>query len=270
MARVVIIVPCYNESDRLDCQRFQTFMCNEHKVVFLFVDDGSTDKTAALLATLRDSDSSRFGVLSLTDNQGKAEAVRQGFLQAFESNPKYVGFWDADLATPLSAIPKFLQLLDEHAEVEIVFGSRVKLLGRQIQRRAVRHYLGRLFATVVSITLGVGIYDSQCGAKLFRVSPSVKELFRLPFISRWIFDVEIIARLIQARRGQDTLQVDKIIHEIPLMEWRDIRGSKIKATDFLIAIFDILQIYYRYVRSSPKLSVAARIADGYIGNGRRK
>jgi glycosyltransferase involved in cell wall biosynthesis len=157
MARTTIVVPCYNEAERLDCGSFQRFSCLDHEIKFLFVDDGSTDETNSLLESLRKSDPTKFGLLTLEKNQGKAEAVRQGFLTAFESDCDYVGFWDADLATPLDAITVFLELMGKHPDAEIVFGSRVKLLGRHIERRPARHYLGRFFATVVSITLGIGI-----------------------------------------------------------------------------------------------------------------
>ena len=114
-------------------------------------------------------------------------------------------------------------------------GSRVKLLGRKIDRRRSRHYLGRIFATAVSTVLGLDVYDTQCGAKLFRVTPFIRALFEHPFLSRWIFDVEIIARLIQAKRGKNLPQADRVIYEFPLMEWRDVQGSKLGYGDFVRA-----------------------------------
>ena len=156
-------------------------------------------KHSRLLQSLQAADPNKFSVLSLPQNQGKAEAVRRGVLTAIESQPDYVGFWDADLATPLRAIPQFVDLAESRPDLEMIMGSRVKLLGRNIERRRSRHYLGRVFATAVSTILGLDVYDTQCGAKLFRATPFIGALFQQPFLSRWIFDVEIIARLIQAQ-----------------------------------------------------------------------
>jgi len=168
---------------------------------FLFVDDGSTDGTLQVLENLRRSDPDSFSVCSLPRNVGKAEAVRRGLLRALEEGADYVGYWDAYLATPLEATVSFRALLDSRLDIDMVFGTRVSLLGRSIERNPLRHYLGRLFATAASLALGVGLYDTQCGAKLFRASPEVAALFQTPFRTNWIFDVEILARLIAGRRG---------------------------------------------------------------------
>lgn len=117
----------------------------------------------------------------LRRNVGKAEAVRRGVLLAFDANPDYIGYGDADLATPLEAIPAFCELLDARHDLEIVFGARVWLLGRSLERSALRHYLGRIFATAASMVLGLGAYDTQCGAKLFRASPRSDRCFKSPF-----------------------------------------------------------------------------------------
>jgi hypothetical protein len=58
-----------------------------------------------------------------------------------------------DLATPHSAVYDLLRILTATPHIEMVFGLRVKLLGRDIERRAVRHYLGRVFATCASLVL---------------------------------------------------------------------------------------------------------------------
>jgi glycosyltransferase involved in cell wall biosynthesis len=248
MARATIIIPCYNEGRRLDNSRFIAFACPVHEISFLFVDDGSTDNTLALLKSLKNLEPTKFPILTLSKNSGKAEAVRQGVLTALKGCPDYVGFWDADLATPLEALPTFLDLAESRPDVEMVMGARVKLLGRRIERQASRHYLGRVFATAVSLVLGLGVYDTQCGAKVFRVSPSLEGLFAEPFASRWIFDVEIIARLIQARHRNKLSDAASVIYELPLTDWRDVSGSKLKAADFVRAAWELAKIHHRYLQ----------------------
>ena len=249
MASARIIIPCYNEEKRLDVACFRDFTSASHNITFLFVNDGSTDNTLRLLETLKRSAATKFAVLNLQQNRGKAEAVRQGFLTAVDSHPDYVGFWDADLATPLHAIADFLDVAEGRPDLEIIIGSRVKLLGRRIERRRSRHYFGRIFATAASTILGIEVYDTQCGAKLFRVCSSINALFQQPFHSRWIFDVEIIARLIQARRGTELRQAEHVIYEYPLVEWRDVPGSKIGWSDFVRAGWEVFRIRNHYFRN---------------------
>lgn len=247
---VIVVVPCFNEADRLSIDAFESF-CKTHTTVrFVFVNDGSTDSTLDIINALRDRDPFRYVVIDQQPNRGKAEAVRIGMLRAFREQPQYVAYWDADLATPLAEIPYFVEVLKEHPDCEIVFGSRVKLLGRSIERNPVRHYLGRVFATVVSATLQLPIYDTQCGAKMFRVSPDVERLFAEPFCVGWIFDVEIIARLIQTRGGVQRARLDRVIFEFPLHQWHDVAGSKVRVSDFFRAVFEIRRIYRRYRKSS--------------------
>jgi len=249
MASAKIVIPCYNEENRFNADAFKSFSAASHSISFLFVNDGSTDKTQLLVEGLQLFDPIRFGTLELEQNRGKAEAVRQGILVARDSHPNYVGFWDVDLATPLEAIPEFLDLAESRPELEIIIGSRVKLLGRRIERRRNRHYIGRVFATVVSTILDLEIYDTQCGAKLFRASPNIYDLFQQPFYSRWIFDVEVLARLIESLRGKNLPQAKDIIYEFPLTEWCDVPGSKLKTRDFVRAIWELLWIRNRYTRA---------------------
>ena len=113
----------------------------------------------------------------------------------------------------------------------MVFGARVVLLGRRIERWALRHYLGRVAATAISLVLGLRVYDTQCGAKLFRATPSVRALFEQPFAARWLFDVEILARFILSLRG-DREAVRDAIYEYPLSEWTDVAGSSLTPADY--------------------------------------
>lgn len=246
MVEAIMVVPCYNEAHRLDGAAFRRFAAQEPAVRFLFVDDGSRDGTGALLDALAAEAPERFRVLHLARNSGKAEAVRQGVLAALAERPAAFGYWDADLATPLEAIPEFCRRLSERPERTMVLGARVKLLGRDVRRRAARHYIGRGFATLVSLMLDLGIYDSSCGAKLFRATPETAALFEQPFLARWIFDVELLARFVRGRRGRPLPPPEQAIFELPLMAWQDQAGSKLRSRDFLWAFIDLARIYRRY------------------------
>ncbi len=248
--RVAVVVPCYNEAGRLDVDAFAQFEKERPWLSFVFVDDGSSDSTGDLIAALAQR-SDRIRALSLEHNQGKAEAVRQGILAALEDSPELVGFWDADLATPLTDIGSFRRCFEEQPELEIVMGSRVRLLGREIERRAVRHYVGRVAASVVSTMLGIPVYDTQCGAKLLRTTPRVRRVFGEPFISRWIFDVEILARWL-GESEHDSSDVGRFILEVPLQRWIDVAGSKVRPKDVVGAVGDLWRIHRRYRRSLRK------------------
>jgi len=244
---LILVIPCYNEERRLPADELRAFTLPGMRIELLFVNDGSRDGTLPLLQSLQREDPSRFSVLDLERNSGKAEAVRRGLLAAMERNPDLVGFWDADLATPLNELPDFLQVFAARPEIEMVFAARVRLLGRSISRNPRRHYVGRVGATLISSSLGLAVYDTQCGAKLFRTSDSMQEIFAQPFLSRWIFDVEIIARLVR-QRGRDAAA--RAIYELPIRTWHDVKGSKVRSTDFVRALRDLWKIHRAYNRGS--------------------
>ncbi|NLE65583.1 MAG: glycosyltransferase family 2 protein [Elusimicrobia bacterium] len=239
-AKNIIIVPCFNEADRMDPSAFEHFINKEPRFSFLFVNDGSTDGTSQVVEALRGKAPQRIQALHLKKNSGKGEAVRQGVLHAIAWGPENIGYLDADLSSPLSCLLPLESLLEDGRK-EIAIGSRVALLGRDIQRNQARHYAGRVFATAASCLLGLRVYDTQCGAKLFRVTPRLKEVFEFPFSSRWIFDVEILARFILTER-EGLPAVRDICVEHPLDQWIDIKGSKLRLKDFIISAADLLKI----------------------------
>jgi dolichyl-phosphate beta-glucosyltransferase len=240
MKRIALVVPCYNEEKRLDVENWRRARLEGRDLELVLVDDGSRDGTRALLERIA-RERPGTTVVRLDRNAGKGEAVRRGVNDALARAPDAVGYWDADLATPLAELPAFVDLLDARPEVDVVVGSRVKLMGRVIERNAVRHYVGRVFATAASISLALPIYDTQCGAKLFRASPRVAGVFRDPFRTRWVFDVEILARfLATGPRGPDG--VARAIVELPLGTWTDVRGSKVRAGDIVRAALDLAVI----------------------------
>ena len=241
--KTIIVVPCYNEAARLPKQSYLDFVRRVPDFGFLFVDDGSTDQTFQLLNDLKLKEPTLCEVLKLEHNSGKAEAVRQGFLSVMnESRAEYVAFWDADLATPLDQLPGFMAVFQDYPQVEMVLGARVKLMGRSINRHIHRHYLGRLFATCVSLAINLKVYDTQCGAKVFRTTETLKKIFSGPFKSKWIFDVEILARYMKEKRVSSA-EAEKLIYELPLLNWHDVAGSKLKPQDYFLALKELVGIY---------------------------
>ncbi|HEX4412026.1 MAG TPA: glycosyltransferase [Lacipirellulaceae bacterium] len=248
--KMVVVLPCYNEAQRLDIDAFESFFGEAPGVTLLFVDDGSTDDTPLLLERIRQRAPGQVCTLRLNRNRGKAEAVRRGIQVALRRQPSIVGYWDADLSTPLQMIPHLAEVLQTRPAVQLVMGSRVAMLGRQIRRSPLRHFLGRLFATAASTVLRLPVYDSQCGAKLIRVTPQTAELFSLPFRSRWIFDVELLARIASARRpSSESPRDDGIFYEQPLDRWHDVAGSHLRLRDCFAAAGELLAIYWRYTRN---------------------
>ncbi len=232
---IAFVVPCYNEAKRTNFEVFKSYESGNSDVKFFFVNDGSTDGTQEVLEKHFKADQ----VINLPENSGKAEAVRLGMVKVcVDESFTHVGFLDADLATPLSEISEFKNYASMGKKV--ILGSRILRLGGDIRRKWYRHYLGRLFATVASSLLKLPVYDTQCGAKLFsRIE--IKKVLEGTFISKWIFDVELLFRL----QKLGTLSLSDF-YEIPLSSWEDVGGSRLKVTDFLKAPLELLQLYRRY------------------------
>ena len=252
---VMVVVPCFNEAARLDTCAYGDFLQETGGVTLVFVDDGSTDDTPLVLERLRQKYPRQVCTLRLSSNVGKAEAVRRGMQATLRRRPEMVGYWDADLATPLDAIPRFCDVLRARPELALVMGSRVALLGRQIRRSGTRHFTGRAFATAASLVLNMPVYDTQCGAKLFRVSPAMSELVSRPFRSRWIFDVEILARMVAASENMNQVSVQDAIYEYPLEKWQDVDGSRLTLVDFFAAAVDLAAIFWLYRRPWERLKM---------------
>jgi dolichyl-phosphate beta-glucosyltransferase len=239
---LVLVVPCFNEAARLDGPAFLGFAASHPAARLLFVNDGSDDGTPGILDRLKEQAPGRVDVVSLPARQGKGEAVRQGILEALKQPAALVGFWDADLATPLSAVDDFLALASVRPDIDVILGSRVMLMGRDIRRQAWRHYLGRVFATGVSLALDLPVYDTQCGAKMFRVNDVTPALFTRPCRSKWIFDVELLARYLAQPVAPGEAPRRARIYELTVRAWRHVPGSKLRATDYFRAIFELAAI----------------------------
>lgn len=238
--KLLLIVPFYNEAQRMDRHEWEAAFTTYPDTHFLLVDDGSTDGTHTLLEDFR----SRFNNVTpmrLTQNSGKAEALRRAVLSSGAQHFDYIGYMDADLATPVSELIKMKQYSDDHPHFTFLMGSRIKKLGSNITRYGHRHYFGRVFATIVSkFILRDAVYDTQCGAKVLNAQLA-HDLFASPFITRWIFDVELLLRY-KKQNGSLTG-----VYEYSLTSWTEMGKSKITLKDLLGFPWQLIKIYRAYV-----------------------
>jgi len=199
-------------------------------IAWLIVDDGSTDATAALA---QDSGvSSRWRVVSLPSNVGKGEAVRKGFVDAVGAESiEGVGFMDADGAFDVDDVARLCGIAREafagESPLDAVWSSRVMLSGRSIRRSSRRHYLGRVIATYLSVGRDPLPYDTQSGLKFFAASSTLVRCLDRPFTTRWLFDLELLAR------WHHVAGTSMRIWEEPLHSWRDVPGSKIRGRELI-------------------------------------
>ena len=234
-SRAAIVVPCYDEAARLDVGRLLE-LGRRAGALIIAVDDGSTDGTGKLLAAAAQRAPASIIVVGLPVNRGKGEAVRAGMHAAMERGSSIIGYYDADHATPEAEMARLVSLLDERPDLQVVLGARVGLLGHDIDRSPWRHYLGRLYATASSTVLGLAVYDTQCGAKVFRDGPALRAALAQPFTSRWSFDVELLGRL--TRSGVPA----GAFLEVPLQSWSDVRGSKLGPGAAVTAAADLARV----------------------------
>lgn len=238
---MILIIPAYNEEKRLPIEAYILWLKQENNHRLIFVNDGSKDNTIEVLNKLKSEFLGNIEVLDLQKNVGKAMAVHAGFNYVFNNVNNYkehkaIGYLDADLATPLSEAVRLNDIL-LNSNLQLVFGSRILKIGSDIKRKGYRHYLGRVVATFISMALKLPIYDTQCGAKLFRLNEITSTIFRKSFVSRWLFDVEIFFRI------KNACNFNEKVKEEPLLEWTEKGGSKITFKDTLKIPFELIKIY---------------------------
>ena len=130
--KVVIIIPCYNEADRLDTNKFIDYLSKNTHLHFIFIDDGSTDNTNLIIKQIILKFNSLASLLINETNKGKAESVRLGVIESYKMNPDFIGFLDADLAAPIEEIDNLLKIIKKDKTKEFVFASRIQLIGNKI------------------------------------------------------------------------------------------------------------------------------------------
>jgi dolichyl-phosphate beta-glucosyltransferase len=237
MKKLSIVIPCYNEENGIPLKEYHHFIQRNTHLRICFVNDGSTDGTLEILRQLQIKYPYCVSLLSSKNNNGKAEAIRKG---VHYCNANYdhscIAFLDADLSTSLDECKTLSAFLEDG--IVFVFGSRIMKIGSIIVRNRFRFMVGRIIATLISSILDLKVYDTQCGCKIFTRQAS-EIAFKAPFISRWLFDVEIFQRFI-SHYGQ-MLATEKMA-EVPLKKWIDRGDSKVRPGYFFRLWLDLYKI----------------------------
>ncbi|HEX9926206.1 MAG TPA: dolichyl-phosphate beta-glucosyltransferase [Anaerolineae bacterium] len=223
-----IIIPAYNEEVRLPQtlpKVIEFVEAQTYKAEVVLVDDGSVDRTAEIVeafvaehACLR---------LVKAEHRGKGHAVKIGMLQA---RGEYAFLCDADLAMPITELPKFLPPVQNGYQVAI--GSREGEGAMRYNEPAYRHLMGRVFNWLVKILAVPGFEDTQCGFKCFH--RSVKEdLFSYQTIDGFSFDVEIL--YVAQKRGY------RII-EVPILWYYQVESKVHPVKDTIRMVRDMVNV----------------------------
>lgn len=241
-----IIIPCYNESSRLDLTTFIAFAKANKSSVLCLVNDGSADMTRSTLAEIKNNVHENVYVVHVEANAGKANAVRQGarFLYK-ETDVETIGFLDADLSTSFEDYHTLVTEMVKHeGKIKVIFGSRNMGKGSAaIERNPLRKLLSNIIKVLIRLITKLKIEDTQCGAKVFHRS-LVPLAYGHSFYTRWLFDVEILMRL-KMHFGKNNFQ--QMFIEQPLQKWVHMDDSKLGLRDSVMIPWNLFSIWREYV-----------------------
>lgn len=237
-----VVIPCYNEEERLLSDEFKKFVHSNLGYHLCFVNDGSKDNTLSVLQELSKGNEHRISVYNCEKNGGKAEAVRLGMLHLAKDNQfNYIGFLDADLSTNFEDFDELVKTIS-NSKYKIVSGSRINRMGADIAKESARKIISQGINLIIRKTLGMDFKDTQCGAKIMH-KEIVEMTFQKKFLTKWLFDVEIFMRMKKIYGKQEAIN---IICEKPLNRWVHMDGSKLSFKDSFKIIGQIGQIAVHY------------------------
>jgi dolichyl-phosphate beta-glucosyltransferase len=228
-----IVIPCYNEEERLPRTIEQIERYLDGKGVsyeLILVDDGSTDGTRMVM----DAAAERNGFVrleALPRNRGKGRALADGVAA---SKGAEILVTDADLSTPIEEVEKLQAELDDGAGVAIA--SRALRASRvEVSQPIYRVLMGKAFNLLVQAVLLPGIWDTQCGFKLFRAEVA-HDAFAGLTTDGFGYDPEVLYRA--KKRGVR-------IAEVPVV-WRNSAPTKVSPIKSSLDMFrHVLRIRFR-------------------------
>lgn len=234
MFKTCIVIPFYNESDRIDTDYLNSILSIK-KVDYVFVNDGSTDDTIAKLSEYKN----KVKIISYEKNRGKAEAVRAGLVYASQKEYDLVGYLDSDGAFPYVEVSNFIKFstlkFEQNNDIGVIIASRLRIAGRNINRETGRLIISYLIKICLFIIFKDKPKDTQSGLKLIRNSSILKKYLNNKFKTRWFFDVELMYYMKNYCR----------IYEFPVDSWSDIKGSNLTIKSIIYVIADLVKLAYK-------------------------
>lgn len=262
-----VIIPAYNEEKRLprtilDADRYlhslsfakaceaNGFSKRDYEI--LVVNDGSEDNTATVVQKFIDFPIRNLRLIDNAENHGKGWVVRHGMMVSLG---KYRIFMDADNSTMLDQVEKLLPYVKDfmsnigkakngYGEYDIVIGSRgLRKSIITVTQPFYRVFVGKIINLIVQIVVVFGIWDTQCGFKLF-TEASAKDIFSKTLIDRWGFDIEALAlgRKLGFR-----------IKEAPIV-WENNPNTRVNFTSGLYLLVEILKIRWYLLRDRYRIT----------------
>ncbi|MDF4202539.1 glycosyltransferase [Maribacter sp. SA7] len=239
---VGVVIPCYNEEERLSSEDFKAFAHKNIGYHLCFVNDGSTDNTLSVLRKLKNENPDNISIYNCKENGGKAEAVRQGMLHLVkDAQLDYIGFLDADLSTDFRDFDDLVKTI-ETSDFKIVSGSRIARMGANITKESARKVISMTINLIIQTILGMPFKDTQCGAKVMDREIASK-MFNKKFVTKWLFDVELFMRM---KKYFGKAEVKNMICEQPLKRWIHADGSKLSMKDSVKIVGQLAQIAVHY------------------------
>ncbi len=240
---VGVVIPCYNEEERLLSNQFLSFIEKHSGYHLCFVNDGSKDATLDVLKKLQKGREDYITVYDCEKNGGKAEAVRLGMLHMSKyEGLDYIGFLDADLSTDFSDFDDLVSTIENNPNYKIVSGSRISRMGANIAKESARQIISLTINFIIRKILSMEFKDTQCGAKIFH-KDVIELLFEEKFITKWLFDVELFMRL---RKHYKIKKAKEMVCEMPLKRWVHVDGSKLSMKDSIKIVGQLANIAISY------------------------
>jgi dolichyl-phosphate beta-glucosyltransferase len=239
--KLSVIIPAYNEEKRiantlLDVDSYLAKQAYDYEIIVVV--NGSHDRTYEIVRELETGKIKKAIAMNLVAG-GKGNAVKRGILD--KASGDIILFMDADNATPISEVSKFLPYFTQGYSVTI--GSRyLDPHTVKVPQPFYRVVLSRLSNIIIQLLAVPGIKDTQLGFKAF-TKEAAKDIFNFITISRWGFDMEVLT--VAEYHGYK-------IKEVPV-QWTEYGGGHVPLKAYIESLSDLIKIKYKAIKGDYSL-----------------